>query len=102
VDSLLRESIAKNPFVGEPHLVLAQVLHDIAAGRYEEVAAEAERRLRLLLDWGSSWDKHMSWEGWVSWARVMRDKASNKNWPRSKWGIINLGLVNGVLQDHRH
>ncbi|TVU39272.1 hypothetical protein EJB05_12683, partial [Eragrostis curvula] len=95
VEALLRESIAKNPFVGEPHLVLAQVL--LNAGRYDEAHAQAERGLQLLLQWGISWDKRMSWEGWVSWARVMRDKAKLRHWLTSKWGIINLGLVDGVL-----
>ncbi|GJM87434.1 hypothetical protein PR202_ga03387 [Eleusine coracana subsp. coracana] len=86
VESLLRESIVKNPFVGEPHLVLAQVLLNLNAGSsryYDEAAKEAEQGLRLLLQWGSSWDKRMSWEGWVSWVRVMRDKAKQQNWPTS-------------------
>ncbi|XP_062220829.1 uncharacterized protein LOC133920159 [Phragmites australis] len=94
VEALLRESIGKNPFVGEPQLVLAQVL--LNTGRYEEAAAAAERGVRLLLEWGSSWDKRMSWEGWVSWGRVMRDKAKQRQWPRTAWGVINLGLVQGV------
>ncbi|TVU27624.1 hypothetical protein EJB05_19118, partial [Eragrostis curvula] len=95
VEALLRESISKNPFVGEPYLVLAQVL--LNAGRYDEAHTQAEQGLKLLLQWGSSWDKRMSWEGWVSWARVMRDKAKLRQWPTSKWGIINLGLVDGVV-----
>ncbi|KAJ1272799.1 hypothetical protein BS78_06G229300 [Paspalum vaginatum] len=98
VEALLRESIAKNPFVGEPQLVLAQVL--LNAGRYEEAAAAAGRGVRLLLEWGSSWDKRMSWEGWVSWGRVMADKAKQRKWPRTAWGIINLGLVEGVANNN--
>jgi hypothetical protein len=97
IESLLRRSIQKNPFVGEPWLVLAQVLLN-GGGRWEEAAAAAEEGLRLVLEWGSSWDKRMSWEGWVSWGRVMRDKAIDKEWPRSAWGIINLGLVKQLNQ----
>ncbi|XP_066333009.1 uncharacterized protein [Miscanthus floridulus] len=93
-EALLRESVAKNPFVGEPHLVLAQVL--LNAGRYAEAAAAAGRGVRLMLQWGSSWDKRMTWEGWVSWGRLMGDKARRGTWPRTAWGIINLGLVEGV------
>ncbi|OEL37385.1 hypothetical protein BAE44_0001596 [Dichanthelium oligosanthes] len=96
VEGLLRESIAKNPFVGEPHLVLAQVLLNAGPGRYEEAGAAAARGVRLVLEWGSSWDKRMSWEGWVSWGRLMRDKAMRREWPSTAWGIINLGLVEGV------
>ncbi|VAI09493.1 unnamed protein product [Triticum turgidum subsp. durum] len=98
VESLLRRCIAKNPYVGEPWLVLAQVLLN-GGGRWEEAEAAAEEGLRLVVEWGSSWDKRMSWEGWVSWGRVMRDKAKEKQWPRSAWGIINLGLVKQI-HDH--
>nr|CAD1830715.1 unnamed protein product [Ananas comosus var. bracteatus] len=76
VEKLLKESCEKNPFVGEPHLVLAQVYLNV--GRYEDAEEEAEEGLRLVLEWGSSWDKRMSWEG---------------SWPDTAWGIINLGLV---------
>ncbi|KAF0934566.1 hypothetical protein E2562_025657 [Oryza meyeriana var. granulata] len=72
-EKLLRRSIEKNQFVGEPWLVLAQAL--INSGRYEEAAAAAEEGVRVVVEWGSSWDKRMSWEGWVSWGRVLRDGA---------------------------
>ncbi|XP_020112622.1 uncharacterized protein LOC109727133 [Ananas comosus] len=90
VEKLLKESCEKNPFVGEPHLVLAQVYLNV--GRYEDAEGEAEEGLRLVLEWGSSWDKRMSWEGWVSWGRVMLMKAKERSWPDTAWGIINLGL----------
>jgi hypothetical protein len=83
------DSIEKNPFVGEPHLVLAQVYHNME--RYEEAGAEAEEGLKLLLEWGISWDKRMTWKACVSWGRVMLDKASE--WPHTAAGITNLGLV---------
>nr|CAD1830718.1 unnamed protein product [Ananas comosus var. bracteatus] len=91
VEKLLKESCEKNPFVGEPHLVLAQVYLNV--GRFEDAEGEAEEGLRLVLEWGSSWDKRMSWEGWVSWGRVMLMKAKERSWPDTAWGIINLGLV---------
>ena len=80
-------SIEKNPFVGEPHVVLGQVY--LNKGRFEE----AERGLNLMLEWGSPWDKRMTWEGWVSWARVLLMKAKEKSWPETSWGILNLGLT---------
>ncbi|CAL4967768.1 unnamed protein product [Urochloa decumbens] len=94
VEAMLRESVGRNPFVGEPWLALAQVL--LNGSRHEEAAAAAARGVRLLLEWGSSWDKRVSWEGWMSWGRLMRDKARRREWPRSAWGVINLGLVEGV------
>lgn len=91
VEQLLKQSIANNPFVGEPHLVLAQLYLNME--RYGDAQEQAEQGLKLLLDWGTSWDKRMSWEGWVSWARAMLIKAQNKDWPHTSFGIISLGLV---------
>ncbi|RCV09052.1 hypothetical protein SETIT_1G375800v2 [Setaria italica] len=91
VEQLLQQSIAKNPFVGEPHLVLAQVYLNME--RYGDAQVQAEEGLRLLLEWGSSWDKRMTWEGWVSWGRAMLTKSREKDWPHTSFGIINLGLV---------
>ncbi|KAJ1281723.1 hypothetical protein BS78_04G328000 [Paspalum vaginatum] len=91
VEKVLLDSIKKNPFVGEPHLVLAQVYLSIE--RYGEAKKEAEEGLKLLLEWGVSWDKRMTWEVWVSWGRVMLDKAKENEWPHTAAGITNLGLV---------
>ncbi|KAG2307745.1 hypothetical protein Bca52824_027493 [Brassica carinata] len=54
-ERLLR-CIEKNPYVGEPHVLLIKVY--LGKKRF----AEAERGLLLLLQWGSPWDM-MSWEG---------------------------------------
>ncbi|OVA07402.1 hypothetical protein BVC80_8825g9 [Macleaya cordata] len=90
-EELLLRCIEKNPFVGEPHVVLGQIY--LTKGRFEEGEKEAENGLKLLLEWGSPWDKRMSWEGWVAWARVLVMKAKEKSWPQTSWGILNLGLV---------
>lgn len=90
-EELLLSSIEKNPFVGEPHVVLGQFY--LTKGRFEEAEKEAERGVTLLLEWGSPWDKRMSWEGWIAWARVLLMKAKEKSWPQTSWGILNLGLV---------
>ncbi|CAH9147167.1 unnamed protein product [Cuscuta epithymum] len=87
----LKESIEKNPFVGEPHVVLGQIY--LSLGRFEEGGVEAEKGLTLILEWGSPWDKRMSWEGWVSWARVLVMRARERSWPENAWGVLNLGLV---------
>ncbi|KAF3651246.1 hypothetical protein T459_29748 [Capsicum annuum] len=84
-------SIEKNRFVGEPHVVLGQIY--LSKGKFEEAEKEAEKGLRLILEWGSPWDKRMSWEGWVAWTRVLLMKAKEKSWPTHSWGILNLGLV---------
>ncbi|KAL5982994.1 hypothetical protein ACLOJK_017074 [Asimina triloba] len=90
-EELLLRSIEKNPFVGEPHVVLAQAY--LIKGSYEAAAREAEMGLKLMLGWGSPWDKRMSWEGWVAWCRVLLMKAKERSWPTTGWGVLNLGLV---------
>lgn len=90
-EELLLRCIEKNPFVGEPRVVLAQVY--LGKKRFEEAKMAAENGLRLLLEWGSSWDKRMAWEGWVAWGRVLVMKSKEKEWPHTAWGILNLGLV---------
>lgn len=91
VEKVLRMSVEKNPYVGEPYVLLAQIC--LSQGRYEEAEKEAEKGLTLLLEWGSPWDKRMSWEGWIAWSRVLLMKAKEKSWPQTSWGILNLGLV---------
>lgn len=83
--------IGKNPFVGEPHVLLSQVY--LGKKRFAEAEREAERGLLLLLQWGSPWDKRMSWEGWIAWVRVLLMKSQDQSWPDASWGILNLGLV---------
>lgn len=90
-EELLVGCIEKNPFVGEPHVVLAQVY--LSSGRFEEGEREAVKGLTLLLEWGSPWDKRTSWEGWIAWARVLLMKAKERSWPQTSWGILNLGLL---------
>ncbi|KAK4337645.1 hypothetical protein RND71_042132 [Anisodus tanguticus] len=87
----LLASVEKNCFVGEPHVVLGQIY--LSKWKFEEAEKEAEMGLTLILEWGSPWDKRMSWEGWVAWTRVLLMKAKEKSWPQHSWGILNLGLV---------
>ncbi|XP_010557553.1 PREDICTED: uncharacterized protein LOC104826512 [Tarenaya hassleriana] len=90
-EELLLKCIEKNPFVGEPHVVLSQVY--MANKMYGEAEREAEKGMVLLLEWGSPWDKRMSWEGWIAWARVLLLNSHDRSWPSLSWGILNLGLV---------
>ena len=62
-------------------------------GQFEVAEQEARRGLTLLLQWGTNWDKRVSWEAWVAWSRVLLANSKLKTWPNSSWGIINLGLV---------
>ncbi|KAL8519785.1 hypothetical protein ACS0TY_010646 [Phlomoides rotata] len=90
-EEMLVRSVEKNPFVGEVHVVLGQLY--LGKGKFEAAEEAAERGLRLLVEWGSPWDKRMTWQGWVAWCRVLVMKAKQKSWPDNPWGILNLGLV---------
>ncbi|KAF8104642.1 hypothetical protein N665_0170s0018 [Sinapis alba] len=68
--------IEKNPFVGEPHVLLSQVY--LGKKMFVEAEREAERGLLLLLQWGSPWNKRMSWEGWIAWVRVLLMKSHDQ------------------------
>ncbi|KAG2307741.1 hypothetical protein Bca52824_027489 [Brassica carinata] len=74
-ERLLR-CIEKNPYVGEPHVLLIKVY--LGKKRF----AEAERGLLLLLQWGSPWDMI-----------VLLMKLQIKSWPDASRGILNWGLV---------
>lgn len=90
-EEMLLKCIEKNPFVGEPHVLLSQFY--MSRGRFEEGEREAEEGLRVLLEWGCPWDKRVSWEGWVAWCRVLLSKAKERSWPHTSWGVISLGLI---------
>ncbi|KAH9308377.1 hypothetical protein KI387_036288, partial [Taxus chinensis] len=90
--TLLVKSCELNPFAREPHVVLAQIYISFPR-KYEEGEKEAESALNLMLEWGTNWEKRMSWEGWIAWTRVLVMKAKEKSWPHTSWGILNLGLL---------
>ncbi|XP_076926926.1 uncharacterized protein LOC143590285 [Bidens hawaiensis] len=92
-EELLVKSIDMNPLVGEPHVLLSQFY--MSRGRFEEAEQEAEKGLRLLLEWGCTWDKRVSWEGWVAWSRVLLSKATDVllglilQWGSLVWALLS-------------
>jgi len=87
----LEDAIKANPFIAEPHVLAAQIL--IQKGRFEEGEKHAYEALKLLGQWAAVYDKRISWEGWIAWARVLLLNARKKQWPNRSFGILNLGLV---------
>jgi hypothetical protein len=65
-------------------------------GQWEEAAELARRALALLCSWGTSWDKRMAWEAWIAWARVLLQGAKERKFATSSFGMLNLGLVDGL------
>lgn len=92
VIATLKEAIEFNPWAFEPHVILAQkYLHknDFDAGK--EAAA---RGLELQLQWGTAWDKRLSFSAWVAWTRVMHQRGEGRlEWPSNSWNVNNFGMV---------
>ncbi len=87
----LESAIAHNPYVGEPHLLLAQVA--LCDDDFDTAAAHARAGLDLLGAWGVAWDKRIAWAGWVSWARLLLQAGERRAWPDTLNGLIGVGLV---------
>ncbi len=87
----LLKAVTLNPWIGEPHVLLAQIYN--ASGRFEQAEEHAKKALKALFAWATAWDKRVTWDGWVAWARIQLAQARARQWPTQAFGIINLGLV---------
>ena len=87
----LQEASRLNPFVGEPHLVRAQIL--LTHGEWDEASAAATKGVGILADWATSWDKRMPWNAWLNWGRSLALQAAFKEWPDTHGGIESLGAT---------
>lgn len=88
---LLREIIKLNPYVGEFHIILAQIL--IRKKCWDESIEEGIKGILLLEQWGTAYDKRFSWDSWMAWGRVVIQKAKEKEWPKTGVDGLSLGLV---------
>jgi hypothetical protein len=65
-------------------------------GQWAQADELAGRALALLCTWGACWDKRMAWEAWVEWARVLLQGARARKFATTSFGMLNLGLVDGL------
>ena len=88
----LKEAIKCNPWAFEPYVILAQkYLH---GNNFDAALQTAEIALDLQLQWGTAWDKRLSFAAWVAWTRVLHQRAEAKlDWPTNSWDVNNFGLV---------
>ena len=70
----LQTAIDHNPFVGEPHILLAQL--DYRAGAYASAIWHCDAALTKLYAMATAWDKRRSYGAWVGYARMLRLRAS--------------------------
>jgi hypothetical protein len=88
----LETSVKYNPWTFEPHVLLAQKYLHI--NNFTEGEASASRALNLQRQWGTAWDKRMSFAAWVAWTRVLLQRAKDQlKWPANSWEVNNFGLV---------
>jgi len=92
VITTLEECIQYNPWAFEPHVVLSQkYLHQ---NNFDAGEKAALRALELQRQWGTAWDKRLSFPAWVAWTRVMLQRAQDRlPWPSNSWDVNNFGLV---------
>ena len=72
--ALLAEAARRNPFVGEPLLLLAQ-LH-FRNGRHALAAEACAAALERFYDMATAWDKRRSYANWVGFARMLYLRAT--------------------------
>lgn len=88
----LRLCSQKNPWAFEPLILIAQKLSH--QNDFEGAMAAAGRALELQQQWGTAWDKRLSFGAWVAFARVLYQRAEDeKPWPNNSWDVNNFGLV---------
>jgi hypothetical protein len=90
-EELLCSAIARNPFIAEPHVLLAQTY--VSRERWADAERAASAALAIQAEWATPWDKRVSWEAWVAWTRVLLKAARERSWPSDALGIISLGEV---------
>lgn len=88
--AVLEQAVVLNPWVGEPHMVLAQVY--LSAGRMEEAAQAAQSAIQCFSCWGNAWDKRVQWDAWMAWARILLQSAQQGTWPQRLDKLNNLAL----------
>lgn len=92
---VLRRVITLNPYIAEPRILLAQI--HMQRQEWGAARLQAEHAVQLLCCWGTAWDKRLAWEAWMAFGRVILQNAASQQWPTTAFGMLNLGLVEGLI-----
>jgi hypothetical protein len=88
----LRLCSVHNPWAFEPLVLLAQ--KQLHQNDYDAALVSAGDALSLQKQWGTAWDKRLSFGAWVAWTRVLYQRAEDRlPWPTNIWDVNNSGLV---------
>lgn len=74
--ALLTKCIQLNQFIGEPHLLLAQLLFRI--GNYAEACSHSVMALKKMYILATAWDKRRSYENWIGFARMTLKRSQRR------------------------
>lgn len=66
---LLLQAIGYNPFVGEPHILLAQLY--FRRHEYQQAGQHCRQALQKMYPLASAWDKRRSFAQWIGFTRVL-------------------------------
>lgn len=72
----LRAAVRLNPFIGEPHVLMAQIA--FRQGRYGQCVEECAQALRKLYALGTAWDKRIGFPGWCAFTRLVALRATRR------------------------
>ena len=67
--NLLYQSISHNPYIGEPHLLLAQLY--FRKKEYQQAGLHCRRALQKMYTLASAWDKRRTYAQWVGFTRIL-------------------------------
>merc|ERR1712217_526643 len=76
LESGYRQVVELNPWVGEPHVMLSQLLYK--RGNFAEAVHEAACALDIFYQWGTCWDKRHRFAQWVGFSRMAVLRASRR------------------------
>jgi len=99
---LLLKATSLNPYVGEPHFMLAQLAY--RQGRYSEAQDHARASLNAFYTLGTAWDKRLSYQTWVAHTQMILLRSNRRRFglrslPDSGQKVIASGSPITMLDD---
>ena len=99
---LLLLAASLNPFVGEPHFMLAQIAY--RQGRFFEAQDHAQAALNAWYKLGTAWDKRLSFQTWVAHTQMILLRSNRRQYglrslPKSQQNPVSTGSPITMLDD---
>jgi len=100
----LQAAARLNPFVGEPHVLMAQIA--FRQGDYQAAVTHCGQALDKLYTLGTAWDKRIGFPGWCTFTRLVALRASRRaggaqpsnDFPRMPNGLAHIDEMLAEIQ----